>query len=109
HGQGRRPGRRRRQAGGRPQLRLPPVVHLRPPLVLSPGAGGKPHFGAGHRRGAVAPRRLVLTPAVVPQPWASAPSELKTRPSETSPCWIAALVSGPPVSPYSWKLANFRP
>src|SRR4029453_13758684 len=83
HGQGRRPGRRRRQAGGRPQLRLPPVVHLRPALVLSPGAGGKPHFGAGHRRGAVAPRRLVLTPAVGAQPRGGAPAGVKSRPSET--------------------------
>ena len=37
------------------------------------------------------------------------PSELKTSPMETSPFWMAAFVSGPPVSPYSWKLPNFRP
>ena len=120
HGQGRRPGRRRRPAGGGPQLRLPPVVHLRPALVLPAGARGQPAGRAGRRRGAVAPRRLVLTywngPREGPpepgrsgaQPWARAPSELKTRPMETSPCWMAALVSGPPAS-NSWKSANSRP
>ena len=88
---------------------------------VPPRPGGQPAADAGRRRGAAAPRRLVLSGVTRvralgargerrrAQPWARAPSELKTRPIETSPCWIAALVSGPPVSPYSWKLANSRP
>ena len=74
--------------------------------------GGQPADDGGRRRGAAAPRRLVLSSGApgrsrVPrrQPWARAPSELKTSPIETSPCWMAALVSGPPAS-NSWKLGE---
>ena len=49
----------RRPPGRGPELRLSPVLHLRPPLVVPAGPGGEPDRRAGRRRGAAAPRRLV--------------------------------------------------
>ena len=52
HGQGRRPGRARRWARARLQLRLQPVLLVRRPLGLPAGAPGEPARPRGARRGA---------------------------------------------------------
>ena len=70
---------------------------------------------AGSETGAKA-KALMEAGQLVPDPagasaqpcCASAPSELKTRPIEISPCCSAALVRGPPASS-SRKPSNCRP
>ena len=56
-GQGRRPRDRRRGAGARLQLRLPPVVRVRPDLVVPAGAAGELAADPDPRRRAAARRR----------------------------------------------------